>query len=168
MTVTATGAVTNITPPANLTIAGTSVAGATRVSGPTGSPASIGAGGGSATFTWVYRVTAGSTPGQVTFAGTPTGTGATFGAATSHGLIVTPPLTMTATVNTSPGINLVNNIAEFYNGPTFLAEDNAITSLTGSIGDYVWADADADGVQDSGEFGISGVTVRLYGADGVT
>jgi uncharacterized repeat protein (TIGR01451 family) len=168
MTVTATGAVTNITPPTNLTIAGTGGASATRVSGPTGSPASIAAGGGSATFTWVYQVTAGSTPGQVTFAGSPTGTGASFGAATSHGLIVTPPLTMTATVNTPPGVNLVNNIAQFYNGPTFLAEDNAITSLTGSIGDYVWADADADGVQDSGEFGISGVTVRLYGADGVT
>lgn len=168
MTVAATGAVTNITPPTNLTVAGTNGATATRISGPTASPASIGSGGGSATFTWVYQVTAGSTPGQVTFTGTPTGTGATFGAATSHGVIVTPPLTMSVTVNTPPGVNLVDNIAEFYNGPTFLASDNAITSLTGSIGDYVWADTDADGVQDSGEFGVPGVTVQLYAADGVT
>ncbi len=31
-----------------------------------------------------------------------------------------------------------------------------------SIGDYVWADADGDGVQDPGENGISGVNVKLY------
>ena len=30
-----------------------------------------------------------------------------------------------------------------------------------SLGDYVWYDADEDGVQDSGETGVSGVTVRL-------
>ena len=168
-TVTATGAVTNITPPTNLTVLGTNGANATKVSGPTGSGANIGAGGGSATFTWVYKVTAGSTPGQVTFAGTPTGTGATFAAATSNGIIVTQPLSMQVQViSPNPGVPLVNNVAQFYNGPTFLAEDNAITSLTGSIGDYVWADADADGVQDSGEFGIPGVTVRLFAADGVT
>jgi fimbrial isopeptide formation D2 family protein/uncharacterized repeat protein (TIGR01451 family) len=40
---------------------------------------------------------------------------------------------------------------------------------TGSIGDYVWFDADADRVQDAGEFGIPGVTMTLTGAghDGV-
>ena len=32
----------------------------------------------------------------------------------------------------------------------------------GSIGDRVWDDKDGDGVQDSGETGISGVTVQLY------
>ena len=35
------------------------------------------------------------------------------------------------------------------------------------LGDYVWEDKDADGIQDAGETGISGVTVRLYkDADG--
>ncbi len=40
---------------------------------------------------------------------------------------------------------------------------------SGSIGDYVWFDADADRVQDPGEFGLLGVTVTLTGAgqDGV-
>ena len=31
----------------------------------------------------------------------------------------------------------------------------------GSIGDFVWFDRDADGVQDAGELGIPGVTVSL-------
>ncbi|MBE7556419.1 MAG: DUF11 domain-containing protein [Anaerolineales bacterium] len=31
-----------------------------------------------------------------------------------------------------------------------------------SIGDFVWRDSDADGVQDGGESGISNVTIRLY------
>ncbi|HEY4224457.1 MAG TPA: SdrD B-like domain-containing protein [Pseudolysinimonas sp.] len=40
---------------------------------------------------------------------------------------------------------------------------------TGSIGDRVWLDQDADGVQDAGEPGLGGVTVTLtwFGADGV-
>jgi large repetitive protein len=42
-------------------------------------------------------------------------------------------------------------------------------SIPASIGDRVWSDADGDGIQDAGEPGLSGVTVRLYtGADPVT
>jgi len=37
----------------------------------------------------------------------------------------------------------------------------------GSIGDYVWSDLDADGIQDSGEKGIGGVTVGLYDDQGI-
>jgi len=33
---------------------------------------------------------------------------------------------------------------------------------TGSIGDRVWIDSDGDGIQDSNEAGINGVTVRLF------
>ena len=40
-------------------------------------------------------------------------------------------------------------------------------NLLGSIGDRIWVDADADGVQDPGEVGIPGVMVGLYvDADG--
>ncbi|MGV3723691.1 MAG: SdrD B-like domain-containing protein, partial [Actinomycetota bacterium] len=39
--------------------------------------------------------------------------------------------------------------------------------LAASVGDRVWLDADRDGVQDSGETGISGVTVTLLNADGI-
>ncbi|MBU1865641.1 MAG: carboxypeptidase regulatory-like domain-containing protein [Actinobacteria bacterium] len=35
-----------------------------------------------------------------------------------------------------------------------------------SIGDFVWEDLDADGVQDPGEEGIGGITVRLFDAAG--
>jgi hypothetical protein len=35
-----------------------------------------------------------------------------------------------------------------------------------SIGDFVWADLDADGIQDGGEPGIPNVTVTLTGTDG--
>jgi protocatechuate 3,4-dioxygenase beta subunit len=38
--------------------------------------------------------------------------------------------------------------------------------LPASIGDFVWNDQDGDGVQDSGEPGIGGVTVTLTGTDG--
>jgi LPXTG-site transpeptidase (sortase) family protein len=37
---------------------------------------------------------------------------------------------------------------------------------TASIGDRVWNDANADGIQDITENGIDGVTVRLYASDG--
>ncbi len=32
----------------------------------------------------------------------------------------------------------------------------------GAIGDFVWYDADADGIQDVGEPGIANVTLDLY------
>ncbi len=38
--------------------------------------------------------------------------------------------------------------------------------VTGSIGDYVWLDADNNGIQDVGEIGISGITVTLYDGSG--
>lgn len=40
--------------------------------------------------------------------------------------------------------------------------------LTNSIGDKVWFDTDGDGVQDTNEAGVSGVTITLYASDGVT
>jgi large repetitive protein len=38
-----------------------------------------------------------------------------------------------------------------------------------SLGDFVWSDTDADGIQDSGESGVNGVPMTLYtpGSDGV-
>ncbi|MEA5534016.1 SdrD B-like domain-containing protein [Crocosphaera sp. XPORK-15E] len=53
------------------------------------------------------------------------------------------------------------------NGNTVVAVDDAtvaiITGPLGSIGDRVWFDTNANGVQDSGEAGISGVKVTLTG-----
>lgn len=45
--------------------------------------------------------------------------------------------------------------------------DAGMTILTPySVGDFVWIDNDADGVQDVGELGLSGVTVKLYNSAG--
>jgi uncharacterized repeat protein (TIGR01451 family) len=38
---------------------------------------------------------------------------------------------------------------------------------TASVGDFVWHDVDEDGIQDSEEFGQSGVTVELYNGSGI-
>ena len=51
---------------------------------------------------------------------------------------------------------------------TLVAGENDLTSDAGlyqlaSLGDYVWNDLNADGIQDAGEPGIDGVTVELYG-----
>ncbi len=50
----------------------------------------------------------------------------------------------------------------------WLKIDAACTSApqTGSVGDRVWKDLDGDGVQDSGEPGLSGVTVQLLNSGG--
>ncbi len=49
--------------------------------------------------------------------------------------------------------------------------DFLIDGYHGSISDFVWVDADADGQQDGGETGLDGVTVTLYrpnfGPDGI-
>ncbi|MFK4761678.1 SdrD B-like domain-containing protein [Microbacterium sp. ZW T5_45] len=45
--------------------------------------------------------------------------------------------------------------------------DAGYSEILVSVGDYVWIDADRDGVQDPDEKPISGVEVKLYDADGV-
>ncbi len=55
-------------------------------------------------------------------------------------------------------------------GQTVLTKDFGYTDDGDAvIGDYVWSDADNDGIQDPGEVGIGGVTLELLdaGADGV-
>ena len=58
--------------------------------------------------------------------------------------------------------------------PTTLDAGEDDTSWDGAIyqpaclGDYVWDDKNANGIQEAGESGISGVTVELYAKDGTT
>lgn len=51
-------------------------------------------------------------------------------------------------------------------GLTYVGEDNptldAGFSALGALGDYVWFDANRNGMQDENEIGINGVTVHLY------
>ena len=51
-----------------------------------------------------------------------------------------------------------------YNGDTYQDIDDAnyFGNCTGMIGDFVWKDKDGDGIQDTGESGISGVELILY------
>lgn len=54
------------------------------------------------------------------------------------------------------------------NGTSDLTRDaGMIPFVPGSIGDKVWKDNDKDGVQDPGEPGLAGVTVKLYDCQGV-
>jgi hypothetical protein len=49
-----------------------------------------------------------------------------------------------------------------------LTRDSGFVLPTVSVGDFVWFDADHDGVQGSGEHGLAGATATLYEADGTT
>jgi choice-of-anchor A domain-containing protein len=49
-----------------------------------------------------------------------------------------------------------------HNGSTDATIDFGYVSLQGAIGDYVWFDANGNGLQDAGEPGINGVVVDLY------
>lgn len=46
-------------------------------------------------------------------------------------------------------------------GPAGGCDESEIEDELSSIGDWVWLDANADGIQDSGEEGVAGITVRL-------
>ncbi|HTX91046.1 MAG TPA: SdrD B-like domain-containing protein, partial [Anaerolineales bacterium] len=62
-------------------------------------------------------------------------------------------------------------VTTLVSGETDLTWDAGMYSAPASLGDYVWLDANGNGVQDSGESGIAGATVDLYrpgfGPDGV-
>lgn len=51
-------------------------------------------------------------------------------------------------------------------GSSNMTVDAGIFSTRAALGDYVWYDSDADGIQDATESGIPGVTVTLYDAAG--
>ncbi len=81
---------------------------------------------------------------------------------------VTVTLTFEALASTTPGTTVntatVNGAQDENNDPVPSAGDTAdVAILTpASIGDFVWLDANGNGVQDAGEPGLDGVTVQLY------
>ncbi len=85
-------------------------------------------------------------------------------------LVDTPDITDTQANNAEPGVmdGIVASITLTGVNPSYLDVDFGYTG-TGSIGDLVWVDDDADGVQDGGELPIDGVDVivRFAGFDGV-
>jgi uncharacterized repeat protein (TIGR01451 family) len=152
--------------PSALTVAVSNGATATLLSGPT--PTNIPGLSSNVTgaFRWTYRINSGTNIGRVTFSGSATnGSGQSFGTARSGNVIVVPPLTFRARVNSPITIGFVENTAIIrdLSGaiPPTLSE-TVYTALSPSIGDRVWADLDGDGVQDAGEPGIRDVGVWLY------
>jgi uncharacterized repeat protein (TIGR01451 family) len=169
MTVTAPTAVNNI---AANTPTYTAVNGVTATFGSAAlisADDDIGGSGDPVIYEWIATVTPGTTPGEITFtASNSAGAGAS---AKANSVLVTPALTFAATVNdpapdvifntaliNEDGEGLINNV------PSVTTE----TYTTASIGDFVWHDADGDGIQDSGEMGLAGVRVEVYAADGIT
>lgn len=53
------------------------------------------------------------------------------------------------------------------NGQNLTTIDAGIVQLTASVGDFVFNDANGNGIQDAGEAGVSGVTVRLFDSNGI-
>ena len=71
---------------------------------------------------------------------------------------VDPVMGMTSNVTLVAGENNLTLDAGLYAQAPNLA----------SLGNFVWNDADNDGIQDAAEAGVAGVTVTLYAGDGVT
>ncbi|MBK7894234.1 MAG: carboxypeptidase regulatory-like domain-containing protein [Anaerolineaceae bacterium] len=62
-----------------------------------------------------------------------------------------------------PGQTAVTTLDPNENDPTW---DGGLYAQPASIGNYVWLDANQDGLQDADEFGIPGITVNLYNGSG--
>jgi hypothetical protein len=59
-----------------------------------------------------------------------------------------------------------DNAANFELPPETPDAETLVGGGVGAIGDFVWLDANANGIQDDGEPGLANVTVRLYVTDG--
>ena len=99
--------------------------------------------------------------GAYSFTGLPNGSysvavvsGAPAGHTPSYDATGVPNGLSTTTLQSVDGVGQIDDTQDFGYVPN------------GSIGDFVWHDADRDGVQDSGESGIAGVTIELLDADG--
>jgi uncharacterized repeat protein (TIGR01451 family)/fimbrial isopeptide formation D2 family protein len=162
---------TTITPSA-LTISDTAGAGGVATCG---SPTTLTrvVSGTTGSISWSCLVTATNRPANLTFSAVATAslpTTQAWGRATSHSILVVPPLTMSVQVKNPAGVTVIDNQA-------ILDDDGALfdptpsnevkTYLGATIGDRVWADLDGDGVQDVGEPGIAGVVVMLTTPNGV-
>ena len=123
-----------------------------------------------AQFVWTYTVTAGASasPGQLTFEAAAVNSGATFGivdfgTADSNSLIATPPLEFQVTVDAGAATPVSNTASlSDTSGNIPPTGSNQVKTVIGNIlGDFVWNDTDGNGVQDGGELGLNGVTVKL-------
>ncbi len=89
-----------------------------------------------------------------------------FGAAPGYSLL-SPRDAAVATDETDSDVdaNLRTPIVELLSGASNRSLDMGVLNPA-SLGNRVWFDSDVDGIQDSGESGVNGVTVSLYRLDG--
>lgn len=89
-------------------------------------------------------------------------------------LLRTIPVSEARTVTLTPDAG-IQYLVKFVNEPSTLCDDQSamnpgqpLPCVYGRLGDFVWIDANNNGIQDAGEAGIAGVTVTLSGAASAT
>lgn len=105
----------------------------------------------------VDRETRTGTNGKYIFEGLPPGTYRVYVDNT------TIPAGLTLTAGTNPSSPIVITAEEIVLTTDFGYSGNPAAAI---IGNYIWSDADNDGMQDSGEAGLGGVTVELRTSPG--
>ncbi|MEL7340403.1 MAG: SdrD B-like domain-containing protein, partial [Bacteroidota bacterium] len=82
-----------------------------------------------------------------------------------EGIIIQRPTTTTVSTATINYTSSGNTTAPVLSGsPTSVADAVPASQMLANIGDFVWFDADEDGIQDGGEEGIEGITLNLSGS----
>ena len=68
-------------------------------------------------------------------------------------------------MNNPPGVSQIDNRARLADNGTYISptDSDTVTTFLRGIGDFVWDDLDADGIQDAGETGHASVSVTLRG-----
>ena len=77
-------------------------------------------------------------------------------------MVVTPPAGLTQTYDATPPLNNQSTVTIGGASPLINLDQDFGYRGTGTVGDLVWNDLNANGVVDSGEAGIAGVTLDLY------
>ena len=87
-------------------------------------------------------------------------------------VVVTPPIGYTIVVKDQGGNDTADSDIDTFTGETAVTTldpgendptwDGGLYAIPASLGDYIWLDANQDGIQDGNEYGIAGVTVNLY------
>lgn len=133
---------------------------ATKLSGPTPGPSTIGQRG--TTFTWSYRINGGSTIAETLFRWSQfTSATVTFPTADTNSVLYVPTLNYQVDITAPPPNPTIQNQAVMNLGQGPVTSNRVITPLVESIGDLVWADYNMNGVQDSNEPGLRGVRVFI-------
>ncbi|MCK6394374.1 SdrD B-like domain-containing protein [Zoogloea sp.] len=115
----------------------------------------------------VLTTTTTDASGNYLFSGLPAGS-YKVQVVTPTGYVITTKDATVATDATDSDIDAsgISGLYTLTGGSNNLTVDAGFYKARASLGDKVWCDADKDGIQDAGEVGASGVTVKLLDASG--